>query len=375
MWTFENPVTVDYGIGVFDKVKEVLGGRSYALVTYPDAPFQDLSRQLIQGAGVPLLIVNDVLANPDVDLLEKQCRRFRPLGKTVEAIVALGGGSVIDSAKVFSVAGGDFGRVASCLVDGKGHKAFAKTPIIAVPTTAGTGSEVTCWATIWNKARGKKYSLELPSLFPERALVDPMLTVENPMCLTVSTALDSLSHALESIWNKNSNPVSLRLSVASAKLILENLPRLLGDLQNIKLRKIQAEASLLAGLAFSNTKTALAHNLSYPITLKWGVPHGVACSFSLPIILRSVQGIGGDREQALADIFGADFEKGALWLMRFLNRIGIGCTFSAQGVPKRSVGPIVDAAFSGPRGQNFVGTKAAFVSSLQIQNDLGPTFG
>lgn len=127
----------------------------------------------------------------------------------------------------------------------------------------------------------------------------------------------------------------------------------------------------LAGLAFSQTKTAIAHSLSYPITLGWGLQHGIACSFSLPIILRSVQGIGGAREEALAGIFGDDFSQGALWLMGFLNRIGIGCTFSALGVPKRQVIPIVEAAFEGPRGLNFAGNKARFMESLKFQDSLG----
>ena len=96
--------------------------------------------------------------------------------------------------------------------------------------------------------------------------------------LTLVTALDALSHSMESMWNKNANPISNRYAIEASKKILKYLPLLIQDLGNIHLRTELAEASLLAGLAFSNTKTALAHNISYPITLSWGVQHGVACS-------------------------------------------------------------------------------------------------
>ena len=106
--------------------------------------------------------------------------------------------------------------------------------------------------------------------------------------LTISTGLDTLSHALESIWNVNANPVSANHAVLAARDVMDALPKLAEDLGNIDLRSRMARASLMAGLAFSNTKTAIAHSLSYPITLQHDVPHGIACSFSLPIIIKSV---------------------------------------------------------------------------------------
>lgn len=114
--------------------------------------------------------------------------------------------------------------------------------------------------------------MKSPALYPERALIDPLLTAALPLELTRQTALDALSHALESLWNANRNPVSDTHAVRAARLILEHLPALLEQPQDRALRSTIAEAALLAGLAFSNTQTAIAHALSYPLTLDYGCP-------------------------------------------------------------------------------------------------------
>jgi alcohol dehydrogenase len=136
-------------------------------------------------------------------------------------------------------------------------------------------------------------------------------------------------------------------------------------LGNADLRRNVAEASLNAGLAFSNTKTAIAHNLSYPITLDWGVQHGIACSFTLPTVLASVAGIGGFREAALREVFGADLTAGANDLTRFLDGIGVAVCWKDHGIPSQVCGAIIDQAFAGERGQNFAGSKERFVEAAQ----------
>ena len=373
MWTYANPVSVVFGSGVFDRLADLIAGRAYALVTYPEPAFADLAARLQAASGAPVITIQDVAPNPDYDLLRAQSARFANLGGKVDVIVALGGGSVIDSAKVFATAGGDFGRVARYLETKDGADDLAILPIIAVPTTAGTGSEVTCWATVWNEAEGKKYSLSHPDLYPETALVDPDLMLGKPYGLTLATGLDALSHSLESIWNINANPVSARHAVAASKLILKTLPRLARDLGNLDLRRDMAEASLCAGLAFSNTRTAIAHNLSYPITLGWGVQHGIACSFTLPTVLRSVIGIGGYREAALQEIFGDDLSAGADHLTGFLNELSVGIRFADHGIPADQCNDIIDTAFAGERGKNFVGTKDRFIEAAMQQNVMSLT--
>ena len=373
MWTYSNPVKVIFGAGRFADLANQIGGRRYALITYPDPPFADLAIALATRAGPPALVVSDVAPNPDYELLENQSSRFSGANREVEVIVALGGGSVIDSAKVFAAADGDFSKVSRFLETRAGEEALSFLPVIAVPTTAGTGSEVTCWATVWNERTGRKYSLAHPRLYPETALVDPELMLGKSRGLTLATGLDALSHSLESIWNINANPVSARHAVAASKTVLNVLPALLNDLSNLDLRSRMAEAALLAGLAFSNTKTAIAHNLSYPVTLGWGVQHGIACSFTLPVVLRSVTGIGGFREEALKEIFGEDLNTGAEQLARFLTELGVGTRFADHDVPDDKCREIIDLAFAGERGRNFFGTKESFLAAAEQMGVLGNT--
>lgn len=363
MWSYNNPVRILFGNDGFASIASLIDGRTYALVTYPDAPFQTLTEYLTEAAGKPLIVVNDIAPNPDCMLLSEQSARFNSVTSRPEVIVALGGGSVIDSAKVFAAAAGDFGKVLRHLETGSGGSGLSAIPIIAVPTTAGTGSEVTSWATVWDEQRGLKFSLVRDNLYPEIAVIDPTLMLGKPYGLTLATGLDALSHSIESIWNINANPVSARHAVAAASTILADLPKLLRDLGNLDLRNRIAEASLNAGLAFSNTKTAIAHNLSYPITLGWGVQHGIACSFALPTVLRSVIGVGGFRETALKQIFGEDLGHGADNLTDFLASLGVGHRFADHSIPDAACIKIIDEAFNGERGKNFIGSKESFLKA------------
>ncbi|GAA4173308.1 iron-containing alcohol dehydrogenase PsrA [Shinella granuli] len=368
MWSYRNPVDVRFGSGSFNRLADAIAGRPYALVTYGDAFFRGLAARLEQAAGAPLLVVDDIAPNPDIALLEVQTARFAGLARQPEVIVALGGGSVIDSAKVFAAARGDFAAMDAYLKKRAGAETLSPWPLIAVPTTAGTGSEVTCWGTVWDNAGGVKYSLAHPGLYPEYSIVDPELMAGKPRDLTIQTGLDALSHSLESLWNRSANPVSMAHAIAAARGVLSTLPQLAGDLANVELRARMARAATLAGFAFSNTKTAIAHSLSYPITLRHGVPHGIACSFSLPMIIRSVAGEGGICAEGLQAIFGADAYKTADQLEAFLNGLGVATDHRHYGIDDAEWRDLITLAFDGERGQNFIGKRDVL---LAIAGDGG----
>jgi phosphonate metabolism-associated iron-containing alcohol dehydrogenase len=366
MWRYNNPVAITFGIDAFAELPKLIAGRRYALVTYPDAPFAALAERLRDAAGAPVFTARDVAPNPDTRLLAAQSARLGA-AQEPEVIVALGGGSVIDTAKVLAAARGGFQPVLDYLQTGKGSEALSATPIIAVPTTAGTGSEVTSWATVWDTQSGKKYSLSRQNLYPRVALVDPALMVGKPAGLTVSTGLDALSHALESLWNVNANPLSMQHAVVAAREILVVLPQLLQDLRSMELRSRMASAALSAGLAFSNTRTAIAHSISYPVTLHHNVAHGIACSFTLPMVLRSVAGAAGLTREGLTQIFGDDFAVGADRLDSFLAGLGVSTDFRSYGIaPDRWSALILDA-FDGERGQNFIGTREAMLNAAGLR--------
>jgi alcohol dehydrogenase class IV len=139
---------------------------------------------------------------------------------------------------------------------------------------------------------------------------------------------------------------------------------LIQDLSNIHFRTELAEASLLAGLAFSNTKTALAHNLSYPMTLRWGVEHGIACSFTLPLIMRSVENIESEQKLAFEAIFETDLQNGSKKLEKFLTNLGIRVDYTYYGISHEEFLNITKEAFLGERGKNFFGRKEDFLNEL-----------
>ena len=362
-WTYHNPVRVDFGVGSFDGIGHYLQSRPYALITYEGSPFTEFTERLRPHVGAPCLTIDGVVPNPDFESLGEVCARLKRARPTPKILLALGGGSVIDTAKVLAASNGDFSGVQRYLVEGDGAESLGDLPIIAVPTTAGTGSEVTCWATVWDNKGSAKYSLSHARLFPETAIIDPSLTLAMPRELTIATALDALSHALESIWNRNANPVSTTYAVAAAQEILAVLPELVKNLGDIALRSRMAKAATFAGLAFSNTKTALAHSLSYPITLRYGIAHGIACSFSLPLVLKGAIGVDRHCDAALKAVFGSDLKAAPKTLSTFLRQVGGHSDGESLGLSRETLHGLLIAALEGDRGRNYIGRRESVLAA------------
>jgi len=353
MFTYRNPVELIGGDGALSSLQSRLQGRSYVLLTHAGATFEALAAELETAAGhAPLLRIAAVADNPDLDNLRELCERLGALPAPPKRLVALGGGSVIDACKVLSATGGRFQALAELLAE----RAAPRDPIpfIAVPTTAGTGSEVTCWATVWDRRNQRKHSLSHPSLYAQCALLEPRLTASLPPALTVSTALDALSHALESLWNRNRNPVSAVFAAAAARAIVRVLPQVLRAPRDVSLREQLQLASLHAGMAFSNTKTSLAHDISYRITLEKGVSHGIACSLTLPMLVRAV----GEDEPLAADIrrvFDAPPAQAAQRLEAFFAELGVATDPRHYGYSPHQWRALVRESAGGQRGRNFSG--------------------
>ncbi len=302
-------------------------------------------------------VIEDVRPNPDVAELAAPYEAFWRDDRGAEAIVALGGGRAIDTAKALMVGtpDGSFDTLVAALASGQPFTPARVKALIAVPTTAGTGSEVTPWATIWDRGRQVKHSLHLKETWPEAAVIDPDLMLTLPASVTLQSGLDALSHALESIWNVNANPVSDTFAVSAVHDILDALPRLMHHLDDRDLRARMALAALKAGMAFSNTRTALAHSISYEMTLRYGLPHGIACSFPLPMVLARAIGRRADRDTVLAQALG-DLDEAPGRLTAFIERLGVRTRFADYGVSEEEAERMVAHALTGARGRNFIGT-------------------
>lgn len=289
-WRYHNPVCIHSGPDALDRLGSLSADhRQILLVTTKGALKRgavDLVRSRIDPAS-SVVVHAEVDPNPDLDMLDDATLRFRR--ESPSLIIGLGGGSVVDTAKILgvSIPRATERPLASVFRDNLPQVWRSRLPVIAIPTTAGTGAEVTPFATAWDWREKRKYSVSGDGVFPSFALLDPSLTGSLPRDESLYTGLDAISHALESIWNRNRNPVSLGFAVQALCLAIEALPRILAEPRDTVARRSMQEASLLSGLAISQTKTAIAHSISYPLTLRWGLPHGLACSFSLPILLRS----------------------------------------------------------------------------------------
>jgi len=357
MWNYHNPVAIQAGSGSLAQLPALLNGRCALLVTFPEASALGLEARIAQLLGPQLAgIENTVQPNPDVSWLAPMYERVWREHAGVDCIVAFGGGSVIDCAKAMltRTPSGRFGELLAHLRDGAPLSGEGAKTLVAIPTTAGTGSEVTPWATIWDADAGSKYSLHQAWTWPAAAIIDPQLMLSLPQGITLASGLDALSHALESIWNVNRNPVSSALAAAAARSIMATLPGLMAQPRELALRERMATAALQAGLAFSNTKTALAHSLSYDITLHHGVAHGIACSFSLPHVMALAFGNDAAVDALLLDIFdAADAQQAVATLSAFLERLGVSTDPAHYGVAE-AWDALVQRALQGPRGRNFI---------------------
>ena len=278
---YYNPVKIHFNTP-YESIIECLKTDSILLITSKSFYKKGLIEVFKQKLAHRLkYVLFDILPNPELDYVQNLKKNLTDY----KEIIAFGGGSVLDVAKYFSVLG-DISIEDKNLNISK-NSFFA--PIYAIATTAGTSSELTQWATLWNTPNNIKFSLSDENLYCKEAFYDLDLFLNIPKELTIYTALDALSHSIESIWNKNSNPVSTNHAIKSIELILKYLPRLKDDLHSRSLRAKMILASIHAGLAFSNTQTALAHAMSYPITMKFGISHGLACSFTIPVLLRCIK--------------------------------------------------------------------------------------
>lgn len=287
-WNYFNPVNILINRGIFEKLSLHLKAGKWLLITTRGArkrgTIATIQAQLTSAHC--LLVCDEITANPDLNYLDDLALRYR--NQTIQGIIALGGGSVIDAAKILAVTlPSNLARPLHESLRIKARQDWkSRLPVIAIPTTAGTGSEVTPFATVWDKETHKKYSVSGSQIYPSLALLDPHLTLSLSKEQTLYTGLDATSHALESIWNKNSTPISTLLAWRALEIISDVFPVVLKDLGNINARESMQQASLFSGLAISQTRTAIAHSISYPLTSHYNIPHGLACSFTLPYLIK-----------------------------------------------------------------------------------------
>lgn len=303
-FSYYMPTKIVHTENFIDILDYYIDGRKTLLITSNGFKVRGTIKQIKNSTTTIVKVISNIKSHPEFKDLKIIYDELKDID--YELILAIGGGSVLDAAKFFSISNEkkEYLYLENIIKSTTLTKNYSQIPIISIPTTAGTGSELTPWATIWDMNEKKKYSLHLPDLFSEVTIYDASLTLTVPKNITIQTALDTLSHALESIWNKNANEITRNYAVKSAQLIVENIIPLSNNLDNIIYRDNIMKASMYAGMAFSQTQTAIAHAMSYYITAHKNIPHGIACSFTLPLLIDKILGKYIFVDQALEEIFG-----------------------------------------------------------------------
>ena len=306
---------------------EAVGERTALVLTTPGALARGTLDELLRGMDRQRIhVVSNVPSHPRLEWLVELARSVRET--QAEVIVAVGGGSVIDTGKVVAAIWNVRNESADELariVRAQNPAVVSPPAIIAVPTTAGTGSEVTRWGTVWDVSEGRKCSVAHPSLYPEAAILCARLCATMPPALVLSSALDALSHAMESVWNRNATPASDARARSAIAAITGALPAIVVQPGDARLAGTLQRAAVEAGLAIDVTATALAHSISYPLTLELNVPHGIACSVTLPAILELVAEQHPERARVIAAALGcADVIEAAPKLASWLAGIEFG---------------------------------------------------
>ncbi|PLS06948.1 iron-containing alcohol dehydrogenase [Neobacillus cucumis] len=201
-----------------------------------------------------------------------------------ELIVTIGGGSCIDAAKAVAVLATNGGYIGDYM-GGRKPLACKPIPLIAIPTTAGTGSEVTSVTVITNTKDDIKMMIKDPAFIPAVAIVDPVLTYSSPQHVTAATGVDALCHAMEAYISRVAQPMTDQLALSAIELIVNNLRTAYQNGEDQEAREKMALASMQAGLAFTNASVTLVHGMSRPIGALFHVPHGISNAMLLPAVL------------------------------------------------------------------------------------------
>lgn len=240
------------------------------------------SQEVLEGAGCEVAIFSGVHENPtseDVEAGTQLAKQFQP-----DLIVGLGGGSSMDCAKGINFLCTNGGQMKDYW--GEGKATHEMLPMIAVPTTAGTGSETQSYALISDARTHAKMACGDKKAAFRVAMLDPELTLTQPAEVTSLTGIDAMAHALESYVTKRRNPISLVFSREAWQLISQNLVRVLEDPQDLEARAGMQLGACFAGLAIENSMLGAAHALSNPLTAKLGLTHGRAVGLMLPHVIR-----------------------------------------------------------------------------------------
>src|SRR6185503_15803406 len=288
-------------------------------------------------AGVEIVRFHDFDVNPDSRMVENGSVFVASLN--IDSIVGLGGGSSLDCAKGINFLLTNGGQIQDYLGYGKTTKPLL--PMIGVPTTAGTGSEVQSYAVISDAGSHRKMACGDPGAAFRLAILDPQLTLSQPHAVTAASGFDAIAHAVETYVSTSRTPASEMFSREAWRLLSSNYERVLADPNNLPAREAMQLGASLAGIAIENSMLGATHACANPLTAHYGTTHGVALAMLLPSVVRWNGPSAADR---YAELLHSSIHAGltnnnpaaqlAQRLEQLIASAGLSCSLSAAGVPE-----------------------------------------
>ena len=288
-FVFRMPTRIVYGVGSMKQVPQLCKDQGFSRIfivtgrtSTRKSPYLQELVEGLTAMGLTSLVYSDVEADPSVGTVDAGVKVLQEFG--ADAAIAFGGGSPMDAAKSITLvcANGD-----SILEYLRGRKTYTKRgiPLICIPTTAGTASEVTASAVTTDKLTKQKIGIGHDFQMPAFAVIDPVVQVSMPPAVTAATGLDALTHAIESYISLKGNPITDGLALTAIRLIGENLRLACADGENLEARGNMVMASLIAGCSFTNAGLGAVHGIAHPVGAQFGVAHGVANGIVLPYVM------------------------------------------------------------------------------------------
>ena len=269
------------GIQALGEEVKALGGRKALVVTDPGVKNSGLlerATKVLEREAIPFEVYAEIEANPSLQVVEKGLALQKQQG--CDCLVALGGGSSIDTAKAIGILATNPGSLFT--YEGANKIPNPILPLLAIPTTAGTGSEVTGAAVITDKTRSYKAAFRSNHLIPQAAILDAELLLTLPPPVLAATGMDAFTHAYEAFISPVTNPVSQALGYEAMRLVGQNLRRFYANPSNLDAAEAMMIASTMAGIAFYNGRVGVIHAMSHPLGGHFNVPHGLANAILLP---------------------------------------------------------------------------------------------
>lgn len=323
-FSFQLPTRIEYEIGIISKLKKELNklnAENVLIVTdsgIRKAGILDRPLAILENDNICYYIFDEVEANPKDYNVKKGAETASKY--EIDTIIAIGGGSPIDCAKAIGVL---LAHESKDIKKFAGKDAIQKSipPLITIPTTAGTGSEITFSSVITDTDNNFKMTVKSPLLAPEVALIDPELTVTLPQSVTASTGLDALTHAIEAYTVKPAQPISNALALYAIELITNSITTAVFNGSNIKGRAGMLMGSLMAGIAFSNSDVGSVHCMAEALGGIYDIPHGVCNSILLPYVMEYNKEYCLDKYAMVAKTMGECFENNSNGAQKAIEKI------------------------------------------------------